>query len=455
MKSSNNLHPYALNIKVFLSAVLILSVSFALHQPMNHQVNSASHSLTKTKSAYANTPHPFIDLKNFYFPISNAHSDLPEFAALAHNIEQFMQHWELKGASLAIVKDGRLVYAKGFGYADQEKNIKTQPYHTFRMASVSKLFTAVGIMKLAEEGKLKLKDKVFGKEGILNDSIFLHIKDPLAYKINVWHLLTHTGGWRNQLRRDPMFSPVAVADIMQVPSPPSLESTMRFMLAQQGFFEPGTLYDYSNFGYCVLGKIIEKVTGQSYESYMQKEILHPLNITRMRMTSNHYEEKTPQEVRYYPHTKAPLNISCYGKKDSVSRAYEGTNTQGLSAAGGWIATPIDVLKFLNAIDGRPLPDDILHEGTVKFMTTPYAQDSTAKYIIGWKSADQEKWWRTGSLTGTSASLVRRKDGLSWFFVTNSDTWRGPYFTYEIEGMMRRAIKSIKKWPEYDLFVLNP
>lgn len=440
-----------MNYRILLSALVILTLGFTLHT--FHPASSTPGG--NHTSDLENKGEPFINTQNLYFPLTNTHSQTPEFAELDRMVRHFLDHWEVKGASLAIVKDGKLVYAQGFGFADQEKNIRVQPYHLFRMASVSKLFTAVGIMKLVEDGKLSLQDKVFGKTGILNDPTFQNIADPLALKIEVKHLLTHTGGWRNQLRKDPMFAPVEVAEVMQVPSPPSLETTIQYMLSQEGFFEPGTLYDYSNFGYCVLGKVIEKISGLTYENYLQKEILHPLGITRMAMTHNRYKEKTPLEVRYYDHPKTPLNISFYGGPDSASRTYEGTHTEGLGAAGAWIATPVDVLKFLNAIDGRPNPKDILHKSTIIEMTTPQAEDSTGRYLLGWKSVDQEKWWRTGSLTGTSASLVRRTDGISWYFVTNTDSWRGPFFAYEIEAMMRRALHTVEHWPKYDLYDLQP
>ena len=83
-----------------------------------------------------------------------------------------MKKWTIEGASVAIAKDGKLVYARGFGYADTAAGIETQPYSKFRIASISKLVTAVAIMKLQEEGKLSLDDKVFGPEGILNDSCY-------------------------------------------------------------------------------------------------------------------------------------------------------------------------------------------------------------------------------------------------------------------------------------------
>lgn len=432
-----------MKIKFFL-VVFLLSSGFIAYQYVQRP---------KKKTFTPDNSSVFLSnaLKKAYYPPVPAYVSSSEMKVIDQDVEKFIKNWEIKGASLAIVKDGRLVYAKGYGYAHQEKKIPAQPYHLFRIASVSKLVTAVGIMKLVEKGKLNLSDRVFGEEGILNDSLYLNIADPLAKRIEVKHLLTHTAGWRNQLRRDPMFSPVDVARIMGVPSPPPLSTTIQFMLSQKGYFEPGSLYDYSNFGYCVLGKVIEKVTGMPYEKYMQTHILHPLGITRMRLSKNKYVDRHPYEVTYYTHADAQKNISCYGTGDSVSRAYEGTNMEGLEAAGGWIAAPIDMLRLLVAIDGFETKKDFLSKNTIHRMLHPFKADSTGNLRIGWKRINEEKWWRTGSLESTGASLTRRNDGISWFFVTNTGTWRGPFLSYEIEGLMKRAVAKIKKWPSYDLF----
>ncbi|MCU0446141.1 MAG: beta-lactamase family protein [Microscillaceae bacterium] len=377
----------------------------------------------------------------------------PEIAEIDQMFESFIAQWQINGASIALVKDGRLVYAKGFGYADKERAIKVNPQHLFRIASVSKLFTAVGIMKLIEEGKFTLQSKVFGAQGLLKQ-YNAYIADTLAYKIEVEHLLTHTAGWRNVLRTDPMFVPVLVAQIMKAPLPTDFETIIQYMLSQKGMFEPGTLYDYSNFGYCLLGKIIEQQTGKKYEQYMQENILKPLSIRRMCIGKNRYQDRFPAEVRYYDHPKAEKNLSIYQPNDSASRAYEGTNTEALGAAGGWIATPSDLLRLLTAIDGFATKPDLLKPETIaRMVANQNPKDSTKQYLLGWKQVDEEKWWRTGSLSSTGISLTRRHDGISWAFVTNTGSWRGPFFSYEIEGVMRRAVAKIKKFPPYDLFTL--
>ncbi|TAE67197.1 MAG: class A beta-lactamase-related serine hydrolase [Bacteroidetes bacterium] len=366
--------------------------------------------------------------------------------------ENFIKQWKLKGMTIAVAKDGKLVYAKGFGYADEEKNIKTKPHHLFRIASASKLVTAVGIMKLVEENKLSLQDKVFGKNGILKE-YNQFIKDTLAFEIEVEHLLTHTAGWRNQLRTDPMFEPVLVANAMKVSSPITFENTLIFMLSQKGYFKAGGFYDYSNFGYCVLGKIIEKITGKDYETYMQENILSKMNIKRMKIGKNKYIDRFPNEVKYYDADNATKNLSIYSPKDSASRVYEGNNTHALGAAGGWIASSVDMLRLLCAVDGFDTKEDFLSEKSINRMAYPITKkDSLGIRVLGWKQTNKEQWWRTGNLASTSISLTRKQNGYSWVLITNTGSWRGPYLPYEMEGMMNRTIAKIN-FKKQDLFQL--
>ncbi len=366
-----------------------------------------------------------------------------------------MEKWDLGGASLAIAYQGRLVYAKGFGISNNQTQEPVQPYHQFRIASVSKLITAAGIMKAREIGLLDLDQVVFGPQGILCEPKYGTIRDPLAYQIRILHLLQHTGGWRNVLRRDPMFAPVAVAQVMQVDAPPSLPTTIRFMLDQRGLFEPGTFYDYSNFGYCVLGEVLQQVYGKPYEQLIQEQVLHPLGLHRMRLGQSLPSQKAPWEVSYYTHPQERLNVSFRGTSDSVSRAYEGTYLEGLGAAGAWIASPSEILKLGLALVPGEKPETILQDSSLIEMQAPNPQDSIGPLFLGWKRVDEEGCWRSGSLASGNALLLVNPEGLSWCFLSNTGTWRGPYFIYEVAGLLRRTLPKVNNWPDRDLFEIYP
>lgn len=378
-------------------------------------------------------------------------SSYPETALLDSMAWDFIRQWEIKGMSVAISYYGKLVYAKGFGWADEERKIPVKPHHLFRIASASKLITAVGIMHLIEQGKFNLDSKVFGKMGILK-RYNTWIADTTMYGITIRHLLTHTAGWWNYLRTDPMFVPVQIAQIMKTPSPPPFDSVMRFMLSQKRIFPPGSFYDYSNFGYALLGKIIEEVSGKDYETFMRENVLAKMQIRRMRIGKSRYKERFPHEVKYYVAANTPQNVSIYAPHDSASKAYEGTYIEGLGAAGGWIASSVDMLRFLSYIDGWDNPKDFLCPETIEEMTLQINSDFPIAKPLGWKQATPEKWWRTGNLASTNISLTRRNDGFAWVVITNTGSWRGSFFPYEIEGFMTRALQKVK-FKELDLFKL--
>ena len=118
--------------------------------------------------------------------LTNEMSQFEELAGMDKKVNSFMRQWQIKGASLSIVRNDSLIFSKGYGWADEEKEVEMQPGHIMRMASVSKLITAAGIMVLQEMDSLTIKDPVFGPSGILNDSLFTSvIKDKNYHKITV------------------------------------------------------------------------------------------------------------------------------------------------------------------------------------------------------------------------------------------------------------------------------
>jgi len=229
----------------------------------------------------------------------------PRLAAFDQLVEGLLQKYDVPGAALAVVKDGRLVLARGYGLADKEQHQPVQPDSLFRIASLSKPFTSVAILTLVERGKLRLEDRAFALLGLGKPS------DPRLEKITIRELLQHAGGWDRETSFDPMFIPFRAAKAVGAPAPASCETVIRYMLTQPLQSDPGTAYRYSNFGYCVLGRVIEKVSGQSYEAYVRSAVLAPIGITRMRIGHTLPGERAPGEVRYYDFPGAPLVRSVF------------------------------------------------------------------------------------------------------------------------------------------------
>ena len=367
-------------------------------------------------------------------------------------IRTFMDEWGIVGASVAIAKDERLIYAKGFGFTDTTSKEIVQPRHLFRVASISKLITSVGIMKLIEEDKLELSSTVFGSKGIMDDTIYQDIKDPRVKKITVEHLLQHSAGW-SKYSGDPVFMPYTIKNKMNVELPVSLETTIRYTLKYRSLdYNPGEESSYSNFGYAVLGKVIEEVSGLSYEQYITSELLNPLGIYNMRLGNSRLDGKFAEEVKYYSHSRFQRSYSSFNAGEIVPRQYGGNNLRVLGAAGAWLASPAEMLKLVAHIDGLESKEDILSDKSIAEMTN-HDPDMNP---MGWVSTNNNGTWkRTGTLTGTSAILKRYENGISWMIVLNTSNDRGHEFTDNLSSLMTQVVNSVHDWPEYDLFTYNP
>ena len=382
--------------------------------------------------------------------ITNEDSELEMTRKFDRLILNFMEKWELKGTSFALMKNDQLIYSKGYGFADQEANVPMDVLHVFRIASVSKLITAVGIMKLQEEGKLKLSDCVFGPQGLLSDSTFSNIRDKRSKEITVENLLRHQGGY-SIAYGDPMFCPIDVAQKMNVAPPADLNTMIRFVLSRRLSYTPGESTAYSNIGYGILSKVIEKVSGQDYETYIRKHILLPSGCFDMHLGKNLYEDKLPNEVKYYEVSNAEQIFACDGSGKLVPRSNGGNNIEELYGAGGWVASPSELLRFLASIDNNPVIPDILNPESIDYMT----QNVPHTLPIGWiETNDKGEWMRTGTLAGTSALMKRQPDGYSWVFLSNTSSWKGSRFHYEINTAINRAMATVAEWPNRDLFEMQ-
>ena len=382
--------------------------------------------------------------------LTNEMSDIPDLLAMDKKVNAYLRKWHMKGASLAITRGDSLVYAKGYGWADEENGLKMSPRHILRMASVSKLITAAGIMVLHDRGELDIKDPVFGPSGILNDStITALIKDKGHYKITVEHLMRHQGGFR----RDPLFSSRDVMNQLQLDHAPEAEDFYRVVLNRRLKFAPGSWQSYSNFGYLLLSKVIEKVSGMPYEEFIRTEVLAPAGCYDMHIAGTYYEDKRDNEVRYYTHEGDGKYIEEYNNSNIiVERCYGGNNIPMLSGAGAWCGSPAEIARFVAAIDGRPEVPDIISKESVDLMTGYYDRDT---FSLGWNDTHPDKGWsRSGTLSGTTALVKLFPDGECWVFISNTSTWKGPRqanYTNDLFRSLRQSYSS--KLPQRDMF--NP
>jgi CubicO group peptidase (beta-lactamase class C family) len=366
--------------------------------------------------------------------LTNGMSDIPELEGLDRKVRAYLRKWHMKGASLAITRGDSLVYAKGYGWADEENGIEMSPRNILRMASVSKLITAAGIMVLHDRGDLNIQDTVFGPSGILKDSIFNSlIKDRNYHKITVEHLMRHQGGFR----RDPLFSSRDVKHQLGLDHAPEAEDFYRVVLNRRLKFAPGSWQSYSNFGYLLLSQIIEKVSGMPYEDFIRNEVLRPAGCYDMHIAGTYYEDKRDNEVRYYTHEGDGKYIEEYTDSGiMVERCYGGNNIPLLSGAGAWCGSPAEIARFVASIDGRPEVPDIITPESVELMTGYYDKDT---FSLGWNDTHPAKGWsRSGTLSGTTALVKLFPDGECWVFISNTSTWKGPRQAKYTDALFRQC-----------------
>ena len=267
--------------------------------------------------------------------------------------------------------------------------------------------------------------------------------------IEVVHLLNHSGGWTNRWG-DPMFMPGTVAQGRGQELPVTDNDIISFMLGKRLHFTPGSMSSYSNLGYTILGKVIEKVSGQNYEAYIKTNILYPLGIFDMQLGASLPEERSFNEVKYYEPSNNDLVDDFLGSGEKVKRSYGGNDIHTLGAAGGWIASATDLLKLMLSIDGLPTPADILNDESIRIMTNPVAPGF---HPLGWRGVNNEIWYRTGTLAGTSTLMVRKEDGFAYVILLNSSSWKGAMLAGELRSLMDKSISQTTAWPERDLFEL--
>lgn len=381
--------------------------------------------------------------------LTNGMSAFPELEGLDRKVLQFMDTWQLNGVSLAVTRNDSLLYAKGYGWADRECMEEMSPGHILRIASVSKLLTAAGIMILQERDSLSIGDKVFGPEGILGDRFYSSlIKDKNMYGITVEHLLRHQAGFWS----DPMFSSREIMNRLGTDCPPDAQDFCRAALGHRLRFMPGTSQKYSNFGYLLLSLIIEKVSGKPYGQFMKEEVLRPAGCFDMHIAGNYYCDRKSNEVRYYTHEGSGKYIEdCCGSGEIVERCYGGNNITALSGAGAWCASPAEIARFVASIDGDPAVPDIISAESVSAMTEYFDRET---FSLGWNDTDPEKGWsRTGTFAGTSALVKRFPDGECWILITNTSTWKGPGLARHTDALFKSCREEYgNRLPKRNLFV---
>lgn len=378
----------------------------------------------------------------------------PQFSQLA-SLDTFMRTTLLDrrvpGASLAVVKDGRLVFARGYGYADAENGEPFQPDSLCRVASMSKTVTAAAVMKLIEEGKFELNTRIFGLLNLEPPNYSGAVFDPRWTNITIRHLLTHTGGWDEDNGLNPLggrgFTPNSWPDHIRrdlgLETLPTPQDLVRWMMGRPLQFTPGTTRSYADFGFDVAGVVIARVTGRPYHRVVQ-ELFAGAGITRLRVGTNTRAERAPGEVVYHLHPN--LLPGSWALPSFEPRPFDADLPYAWPvslyvAAGGWIMSAIDYARFAAAIDGQSSYPDILGTNSVAAMINQQ---------LGWlngSSLGSGLWFALGADTGNHSVVMRRSNGVLFVYMQNAN-WPDSNGVFEtLPGIM----DGIRQWPAHDLF----
>ena len=382
--------------------------------------------------------------------LTNSMSDSPRLEDMENKIKRYLLRWEINGAQIAVTRNDSLLYVKGFGWADMEKKQEMQPSNIMRLASVSKLLTAVGVMRLAEVGTLKLSDHVFGPKGILNDTAFTNaIKDQRYLDITVEQLLRHKAGFTTGAG-DPMFSTRYIMMQNRLTTPPDNNTLMKILLKRRLGFTPGTAKRYSNVGYMLLSMIIEKKTRMSYEDYMRRFVFEPAGCYDFHIAGSYEKDRRRNEVKYYMHKGSEPVYEYNNSGRMVEKCYGENDIPNLKGAGAWCASAAELSRLVASIDLLPGVKDILSKKSVEFMTREMPDHD---FSIGWNFCPKGRpWIRTGSLSGTSALVLRYPDGECWILITNTSTWKGHGFSNDTMRLFERLRQENRdKFPKRNLF----
>ena len=377
----------------------------------------------------------------------------------------FVTDHKVPGAALAVTQHGSLVYARGFGFADVEAQEPVEPNALFRVASVSKPITAVAVLRLVECGQLKPDDRVLERFDLLPHLQPGAQADERWKQITIAHCLRHTAGWDREISGDPIGRAPQIAEALGVPSPARPVDIVRYTLGQPLDFDPGSRFAYSNVAYLVLGRILEKATGEAYEAHVQREVLRPLGIQTARLGRALVEHRAAGEVKYYDSQKR-TGPSLYPPHQKVPVQYGFDNLEGFEAHGGWIASAVELVRFASAFD-KPERCRLLRPNTIAEMWSRPAgaagheangRPKDAYYGYGWNvrpigDAGKANQWHGGLIAGSESLLVRRWDGLDWAVIFNTAFTRDGKKPLAglIDGQIHQAADQVKRWPSRNLF----
>jgi CubicO group peptidase (beta-lactamase class C family) len=359
---------------------------------------------------------------------------------------KIMDHHGIPGAAFAIAREGKLLLARGYGWANVTTAAPADPETLFGLASLSKSITAVGTLKLVEQGKMGLDDPVF--------DILTGIKpprgaqvDPRLKTVTIRQCLNHSGGWDRGKRGDPVNWEPQICRAYGVRPPLSSRQFLEFMTGQPLDFDPGTDQKYSNIGFVILGEVIGKVSGQPYERYLDEQILKPMGIKRAGLHAFDGKYVVGEAVRCLAGSLVALPAMLLPM---------------INAAGGWSASAVDMVRFLTNLDGsrgQPVLGEKMREQMLAPPLAPLKPRENGTWFgLGWDSAIVKDktfaYYKEGSYQGMRTFMKRSPLGVSWALLYNASMEFDPQDSKVASNVVQEVHQIVEgndKYPDIDLF----
>lgn len=372
-------------------------------------------------------------------------------AAFDEAMKNYMQSNNIRAGSLAVTRKGKLVLAHAYTWSVPDYPI-TQPTSTFRLASCSKPLTAIAIMKLVQDGKISLNTSV---QEILNLQPPPNKEaDPRLAEVRIWHLLSHLGGWDRNIAGDPFFMERYIADQLGVPLPIDKQQITTWMTGQSMQSSPGAAAAYSNYGFSLLGQVIEKLTGQSYLDFIRSQILDPLGIPIRAQLGHSQLPPSNGEVRYHGSAPSISRSTLSNDQPWVPAANYMANMGNFDSFAQWIMSPADYAKVLAAFDSN-VANPLLKQEIVSTMwSAPF--DGRPNMLRGWFSEELSNGvtaiGHNGVMIGTAALGFHRSDDISIVVFFNKNVTPSLWIeNHALGDALNEAANNVVKWPEEDFF----
>jgi D-alanyl-D-alanine carboxypeptidase len=291
--------------------------------------------------------------------------------------------------SVAVSKDGRVVHEAAFGTRVPGTGEQTETTDRYRIASISKVLTSIVVLQLVEQGRLQLDQSVgWTIAGYVGASP----TDPRIAGITVRRLLSHTAG-------------LGVGETLTFGAVvPSCPAAAQRLLSAALSYVPGTGYVYANLGFCLLGLLVEQVTGRPYTDVVQDLLLLPLGISDMAIGPTY--GTAPNDVWHWTRANADY-------------------MEVLWSAGAWLATPADLVRILDSLDPSRPGFHPLSAATAASVcqSSGFPDNPNAYYGLGMICWYGGEWGHTGTLESAHAVVVHRTDGVTWSVLVSGNSPR--------------------------------